>query len=229
VVRALDIVGFRAPVLIVAPHPDDESIGCGGLIAKLRQRAIEVQVVIVTDGTGSHANSRSHSPAALARLREGEALEALAVLGISAEAVAFWRLGDRFVPGVGDPGFENAVARAQTQLRTLAPGTLVIPSTSDAHGDHRAASQIWSRAAAEVPNPPRVLEYLVWPDPGQPLAPNRLSLDIADVLPLKTQAIAAHRSQHGLVVTDDPTGFSLPPELLSRAAEPLEIFFEPAS
>jgi LmbE family N-acetylglucosaminyl deacetylase len=228
-VTALDIETFRAPVLIVAPHPDDESIGCGGLIAKLRRRAVDVHVVIVTDGTGSHPNSRSHPPSALAALRESEALAALVALGVPAAAVAFWRLGDRFVPAAGEPGFENAVARAQMQLRTLAPGTLVLPNRSDAHGDHRAASQIWRQAAAEVPSPPRVLEYLVWPDPAQTMPIHPLSLDIADVLPLKIQAIAAHRSQHGQVITDDPTGFSLPPELLSRASEPREIFFEPVA
>ncbi len=221
----LDIASLQAPILVVAPHPDDESIGCGGLIAALRQRDMDVQLVILTDGTGSHANSASHPPCRLADLRQSEALAAAAILGMAPEAVAFWQLADRFVPDRDSTDFESAVARTQLRLRLLQPATLVIPGRTDSHGDHRAAWSIWTEAASGLPVKPRILEYLVWPGAeaaeGVPLL-----LDIAAVLPLKRQAIAAHRSQHGLVIADDPDGFSLPDDLLARAAEPWECFFE---
>jgi LmbE family N-acetylglucosaminyl deacetylase len=222
----LDIAQVSGPVLIVAPHPDDESIGCGGLIALLRQRGVEVKVVIVTDGTGSHPHSTSHPPERLAALRRDEAVEALSVLGVGARSIAFWQLGDRFVPTEGDPGFETAVARAQVQLHTLCPRTLVIPGNADLHGDHRAVSHIWKRAVATTQNPPRILEYLVWSNDGHSRPGRRVSLDIDGVLALKSRAIGAHRSQHGKLIEDDPTAFCLPDELLDRASEPREIFFE---
>jgi LmbE family N-acetylglucosaminyl deacetylase len=222
----LDIGKVSGPVLIVAPHPDDESIGCGGLIALLGQRGVEVRVVVVTDGTGSHPHSISHPPERLAALRRNEALEALSVLGVEARSVAFWQLCDRFVPTEGDPSFETAVARAQVQLRTLCPRTLVIPGDADIHGDHRAVSHIWKRAVATTRHPPRILEYLVWPDGAHGCPGRRVSLDIDDVLALKSRAIGAHRSQHGKLIDDDPTAFCLPDELLDRANEPCEIFFE---
>ena len=72
-----------------------------------------------------------------------------------------------------------------------------------------------------------MLEYVVWPN-AEPLGatPAGFELNIAEVLPLKQGAIAEHRSQHGLVVTDDPNGFVLPANLLARASVPYEIFFE---
>jgi LmbE family N-acetylglucosaminyl deacetylase len=103
---------------------------------------------------------------------------------------------------------------------------LVIPGPTDAHGDHRATHAIWSRAVATMPRPPRVLDYVVWPGPERP-GGAAVTLDIADVLPLKRRAVAAHRSQHGLVVDDDPGGFTLPADLLARAEQPVEAYFEP--
>jgi LmbE family N-acetylglucosaminyl deacetylase len=227
-VTALDLDGIRSPVLVVAPHPDDESIGCGGLIASLRARGVQVHIVIVTDGAGSHPNSPSYPPARLASLREAEARDALAILGVDPGAVSFWQLGDRFVPDQGAAGFESAVARALTLMRNLQPTLLVIPGGTDAHGDHRAVWSIWSRAAVEAARPPRLLEYIVWPKPDVAAEGRPLTLDIAAVLPLKRRAIAAHRSQHGQVIADDPTGFCLPDALLARAGQPQECFFEPA-
>ncbi|MEI9982848.1 MAG: PIG-L deacetylase family protein [Aliidongia sp.] len=219
---------LQAPVLVVAPHPDDESIGCGGLIATLRRCRLDVHIVVLTDGAGSHANSASYPPCRLADLREQEALEALAILGVASDAVAFWKLADRFVPDRGSAGFESVVARAQMQLHDLRPATLVIPARADSHGDHCAAWAIWTEAAARLPVKPCILEYLVWPGPEAEPEGRVWRLDIDAVLSVKQCAIAAHRSQHGQVIEDDPDGFCLPDDLLARAMEPWECFYERA-
>lgn len=224
----LDLGAIHSPVLVVAPHPDDESIGCGGLIAALRRRGVAVHVVIVTDGTGSHPNSPAYPAPRLARLREGEARDALAILGVGPDAVSFWQLADRFVPTEESTEFKGAVARALVLMRDLQPTLLVIPGATDAHGDHRAVWAIWSNAVADLRRPPRLLEYIVWPKPDLAAEGRPLTLDIAEVLPLKHRAIAAHRSQHGQVIGDDPTGFRLPDDLLARAGQPQECFFEAA-
>ncbi len=164
---ALDLGGIAGPVLVVAPHPDDESIGCGGLIATLRHRGIAVAIVIMTDGTGSQLNSPRYPAPRLAALRETEAREALSILNVDRRDVSFWRLGDRYVPTRGDD-LDRAVARARTELQGYASALLVVPGRTDAHGDHRATWAIWTRAAASLSKPPRVLEYVVWPGPERP-------------------------------------------------------------
>src|SRR5580704_16937481 len=54
-----DLMGAQ-PLLVLAPHPDDESLGCGGLIADCQARGQPVYVLILTDGAGSHRNSREY-------------------------------------------------------------------------------------------------------------------------------------------------------------------------
>jgi len=229
--RATDLdpaqLGLR--VLIVAPHPDDESIGCGGLIAVLAHRGVHINVVIVTDGSGSHPNSLKYPRSRLARLRAREATQAMRILGVHEKNVWFCGLRDRSVPARDTPGFELELTKAYALLRRFRPTTVVIPSVRDIHGDHQATAEIW-RAAIIVTKPPlQVIEYVIWPAADAGAGDNSrpsLAFDIAPFLPLKRQAIAGHRSQHGLVVTDDPSGFILPPELLARADAPYETYFE---
>src|ERR1700744_4317498 len=96
------------------------------------------------------------------------------MLVVKADAAAFWKLADRFVPERDSPDFDSVVERARLQLRLLSPRTLVIPGPTDCHGDHRAAWAIWTEAAKGSPGAPRILEYLVWP-----------GTDAVDAVPLR--------------------------------------------
>jgi LmbE family N-acetylglucosaminyl deacetylase len=58
------------PFIVVAPHPDDESLGCGGLIVDACRQGLPGKVVIVSDGAGSHPNSKAYPPDRLTALRE---------------------------------------------------------------------------------------------------------------------------------------------------------------
>src|SRR5271168_2983162 len=90
------------PFVVVAPHPDDESLACGGLIADACRQAIRGTVVIVSDGAGSHPNSRAYPPDRLKSVREGEARRAAAELGLAPDQILFLSLPDRFVPREGE-------------------------------------------------------------------------------------------------------------------------------
>lgn len=68
--------------LILAPHSDDESIGCGGLIAESVARDRPVRVVVLSDGAASHPNSATFPPPRLAALRMEETRAAVAELGL---------------------------------------------------------------------------------------------------------------------------------------------------
>lgn len=221
------------PTLVVAPHQDDESLGCGGAIALLRRSGLSVTILFISDGTGSHPNSRAYPPQRLRDMREAEALAALALLGVSGEAAIFLRLPDTAVPLPGGPGFVAAMARVGAALDAAAPRTILLPWRRDPHCDHRAAWELVRAALAGRAARPRLLEYPIWvwelagagdlPLPGE-VDGWRLAID--EVLPQKAAAIAAHHSQTTALIDDDPTGFRLLPEVLAHFAAPWEIYLE---
>ncbi len=230
--RPLDVRQL-GPALVMAPHPDDESLGCGGTIAQLRQLGYPVHVLFVSDGTLSHPNSARYPAQKLRDLREAEAREAVQILGVEPDACSFMRLPDRRVPTVNEPGFADAVATVTALLNRLKPTVLFMPWQRDPHPDHRACWQIGQRAAQEALLQPRLLEYLIWlwelgtPDDWpQPDTTQIWRVDITDVLPQRDRAIAAHRSQVTRLIDDDPTAFFLSPELLTHFAPPRELFVE---
>ena len=83
-----EMLGNR-PFIVVAPHPDDESLACGGLIADACRQGLRGKVVIVSDGAGSHPNSKAYPPDRLTALREEEAKRAAAELGLKPEDMLF--------------------------------------------------------------------------------------------------------------------------------------------
>ena len=86
------------PFIVIAPHPDDESLASGGLIAEACRQGLRGKVVVVSDGAGSHPNSKAYPPERLRVLREEEARQAGAELGLNPEQMLFLGLPDRFVP-----------------------------------------------------------------------------------------------------------------------------------
>ena len=226
----LDQIGSA---LVIAPHPDDESLGCGGTIALLRQQGYSVHVLFVSDGTMSHPNSPSYPPERLRQLRESEALDALHILNVPAENAVFMRQPDTRVAAPDSPGFADAVGFVHTLLQTLKPTTVLVPWRRDPHRDHRASWQILTAALAKLPARPRVLEYLIWlwelgTDDDMPRADEMevWRVPIESVMAQRNRAIAAHRSQVTRLIDDDPTAFYLSPALLTHFNAPLELFLE---
>ena len=219
--------------LIVAPHPDDESLGCGGLIALLRRQDIPVNVLFVSDGTGSHPNSEVYPPRRLQALREREAVAAMRQLGVSWQALFFMRLKDRFVPMPGQAGFEEAAHRLYHQLKHHSPNTILLPWRRDPHGDHEATWHLIHTALRSIPASPRLIEYPIWgwmhmPRNGalQEIEQTAWRLDIRAVLPCKKAAIAAHRSQLTDMIEDDPNGFRITPDIRAHFERPWELYVE---
>jgi LmbE family N-acetylglucosaminyl deacetylase len=219
--------------LVIAPHPDDESLGCGGTIAQLRQLNLPVYVLFVSDGTLSHPNSPSYPADRLRDLREREALAALQILGVPEENATFMRQKDRQVLTPDQPGFADTVQYVTRLLEHQRPDTILVPWRRDPHPDHRASWQLLTEAVTRVPNPPRLLEYLIWlwelgneadMPRGDEVVGWRVAIDT--VMAQRDQAIAAHRSQVTRLIDDDPTAFYLSPELLTHFARPRELFLE---
>jgi LmbE family N-acetylglucosaminyl deacetylase len=214
------------PFIVVAPHPDDESLACGGLIADACRQGLRH----CHDGAGSHPNSKAYPSDRLVALREEEAKRAGAELGLRAEDMLFLGLPDRFVPSEGE-GAERAIRAIVACVREISARSLFVSWRHDPHCDHEASYRIArqvQRRAREL----RLFEYVVW---GHTLPPStevdpircgyRIRLD-HEVLEKKRRAVAAHGSQTSGLIDDNPDGFRFTKGGLARFDLPYEFFLE---
>lgn len=229
-VRDFDAIAGPGGLVVMAPHQDDEALGCGGLLAEAAARGRDARVVFVSDGVGSHPTSKAYPPERLRGLREAEAQAAAAHLGLGSAALTFLRLPDRYVPGAG-PVAEAAATRIAALARECAATSLFVTWGHDPHGDHVTSYAIAERVGALVPGLP-VLAYTVWgwrlppgtEIPGGP--PRGARLDVGPRLPAKRAAVMAHVSQTTRLIDDDPQGFCLEPSMIEALCGPHEAFFD---
>lgn len=165
-------------VLVLSAHPDDETLGCGGTIARLAARGDRVPLVVATDGDALLVSEGAQD---LASRRRTEAAVACRILGI--DAPRFLGHPDRALDSAHDRLVDDLRGAVQTEL----PDVILLPWFGDANDDHRALS----RALIEVPMPAstQIWGYEIW----SPLPANRL-VEISDVAESKRQALLAHGS-----------------------------------
>ncbi len=213
--------------LILAPHPDDESLGCGGLIAESCARREPPVVAVLTDGAGSHPKSRSHSAPTLRTVREAETLAAAHCLGLPLDRVVFLRHPDTRAPTAGQ-AFDLAVDQVAGLLARTGARALLASWRQDPHHDHEAASLI-AVAAAQRGGVPH-WAYPVWGrtlPPGTPVpAARAVRLDVAAHREAKRRAVLSHRSQWAGLITDDPAGFQMQPDFLALFDTDHELYLE---
>jgi LmbE family N-acetylglucosaminyl deacetylase len=111
-----------SPVLVVAPHPDDEVFGCGGAIVQSIRAGAEVRLVVLTDGAAQGDPET----------RRAEAIEASARLGLGEPE--FWGLADRSLK----PDDADLAHRVRALLIDCEPKLILLPSPAEIHPDHRA-------------------------------------------------------------------------------------------
>lgn len=173
-------------LLVLAAHPDDESLGAGGLVAAAARSGLPVRVVVATAGEGSHPGATAWGADDLRRTRTAEAREAVARLrGEHAGAVDLELLD---LPDGGLAGREDEITAAISSWVT--PSTLVLaPWVGDGHPDHEAVGRVAADLAAAVA---RVWWYPIWLwhwGTGEDLPWERLR-----VVPLDAQLLAAKRA-----------------------------------
>lgn len=226
----LDDLTRGEPFVVISPHPDDESLGAGGLIAAACSRGQRVEVVLVTDGAGSHPNSKLYPTERLIDLRRVELEKAGATLGLQFDRLTCLGLPDTRAPSSG-PAFDAAVKRIGEVIRAANAKSVFVTWKRDPHCDHEASARMALALRAE--NPALALwSYPVWgwhlsPDAGvdEP-PPTGIRFDVAPWLSAKKRAIEAHRSQMTDLIGDDPGGFRFTPEKLAPFLGPFEYFLE---
>ncbi|GIL36582.1 bifunctional PIG-L family deacetylase/class I SAM-dependent methyltransferase [Phycicoccus sp. DTK01] len=218
----LDVAALAAAhdeLLVLAAHPDDETLGAGGLMAMAARAGMPVRVVVATDGEGSHPDASVWDPERLAPVRRDEAAAAVAALAPGAELRHL---------GLGDGSLADRRDELDTALDGLVrPGSLVVaPWSSDGHPDHdalgAAADEVARRRGATL------LQYPVWL--WHWATPDELPWARAHVVELdraahdrRAVALSEYGSQSaplGPAAGDQPV---LPPQVLRRASRPAEL------
>ncbi|MFL6577225.1 MAG: PIG-L deacetylase family protein [Povalibacter sp.] len=177
-------------VVVLAPHMDDEVIGCGGSLALHVQRGAKVCVVFMTDGRGGSSDisvlqgdERARRERELIEIRKAEAREALKQLGIT----------DMVCLDAPDGALGTCswvAAKLREVLDSRQPELLYLPFYLEEHPDHRATSRVLMDAAEGSAWNFQCLGYEVW----TPLFPNCL-VRIDQTIEIKKAALACYRSQ----------------------------------
>ena len=147
---------LAANAIVFAPHPDDETLGCGGTIVRKLKHGAVITVVYMTDGSASHA--RLMPADELARLRQTEAQAAANTLGLDPEQLHFLN--------VPDGHLREHLAEIQPQLQKLLdaarPEQIFVPYRHEGQDDHLATRAAALNALSKSGRPTAVYEYPVW-------------------------------------------------------------------
>jgi len=186
--------------LVFAPHPDDESIGSGALLAAAATRDAEIRVVFMTDGGNNPWPQRVarrrwrvgvEDDKRWGRLRRIEARHALTELGVNPSKATFLGLPD---DGLSALAREQLIEPIRSTIVEFNPTLLVIPSIDDFHGDHRSTHRAILKALAVSGSkrPALILSYIVH---GHATAAYRSFSAGSDEIARKRAAIGCHSSQ----------------------------------
>ena len=175
------------PAVVISPHPDDETLGCGGLIARLRSKGTDVTVVAVTDGENAYEDH-----VGLREIREREQTNALGRLGVDPQHIIRFRFPDS--------GLTNCERRLVDDLQTVVAvdAHIIAPWRLDFHPDHEVCGRAAEIIARTKGGP--LTSYFFWTwHRGDRSALDGLqlvSLPLApDEIRAKQDALHCHQSQ----------------------------------
>ena len=221
--RSTPLPTLAVPTVVFAPHPDDESLGCGGTIAIRHALGQEIRVVFVTDGAFS---TDPESRVVIALQRQQEAIEALGILGIDKHCITFLNYPDGTLQKMSPPKRAELIQELQKILAPYPQVEVFVPHHHDRHPDHEATCCLVKAALETFPGTVQLWQYpiwVLWKTPCIQFLTQLLhepsgwhSLAIGRVIDQKKRAIAAHGSQLD----------SLPPGFLKRFQQPYELFWK---
>lgn len=176
-------------ILVLSPHPDDDVVGCGGVLAICQKKGSKITIVYMTDG---RKGNPGHNEDSLVLQRREEAKNAAAVIGI--DNLIF--LDNRDAELSATP---KAVKELQDILHKVKPEAVFLPFLMDNHQDHMATNDILIKSSLKYKASLTCYGYEIW----TPITVPNLLVDITDQIEVKKQAIKQHRSQTELCPIDD--------------------------
>jgi len=173
-------------ILVLAPHPDDDVLGCGGTLVKHVAAGASVSVVYLTDGRKGDPTFPSEESLVLERQKEARA--ACALLGI--EKLEFLGIHDQALQATPD-----IVAKVRRIVKEDNPDLIYLPSFLDNHRDHFETNRILAQAGKGQSESIRVAAYETW----TPLTAPNIVVDITDSIGIKENAIRCHKTQSKVI------------------------------
>jgi LmbE family N-acetylglucosaminyl deacetylase len=200
-------------MMFVLAHPDDETFGPGGTIAKYARDGVRITVVTATSGQAGRTAGLASTPEELGRVREQEARDAADVLGIA--AIHFFGYMDGKLDQADEEEVEEKVVRRIREERPDVVVTFGPEGAGNEHRDHQRISRVATTAVASAADPERFKAQLIaglmphavskfyymtgytnpWGEMRQAFLPVTTVIDIADYLEMKIEAFRRHRSQ----------------------------------
>lgn len=202
--RVREKLGER--LIVFSPHPDDETLGCGGVIAKKLSEGYDIKVVIITDGRYAFYNvlgiKSNPTPDELKEIRKKEVKKALRILGVEEGNILFLDFVDGSLKDY-QKEFENKIIEI---LSKYSPNEVFIPHKNDGHIDHRIANKIIKEVVRKLGLRVRCYEYMITHKfarigpivdslVNHLLRKNIVKVDVSRFLHLKEQAIQEFKSE----------------------------------
>ncbi len=224
-------LGFnQKSAMVFSPHQDDETFGCGGMIAYKCEQEIPVIVVFLTDGQGAGVSDSANT---LVQTRQQEAVTALGILGVKSSEIHFLAKPDGSLQNLKPEDRQKTISQVSALIRYYQPEEIYVPHHKDCHSDHEATYQLVKTAMsdekllgiyAQNQITVELLQYPIWLFWRAPLFILLKLQDIAaahwfSITPVqekKNRAIASYKSQ----MENLPRGF------INRFLDSYEIFFK---
>jgi len=194
----------KSRIVVFAPHPDDETLGCGGTIAKRISEGYEVQIVILTDGRNAFLTTFGiefdPTPSELKGIREAEVRRASRILGVTEDSLFF--LG--FEDGTLGQNKNQVKDRVSGLINDSTPVEVYFTYEKDLNADHRVTSRVVRDAIDEMGLETRSFQYSIERKPPR-IVPSLgrffksrdsvIRVDISRFLSLKKKALGEFKSQ----------------------------------
>lgn len=228
-------------ILVLAPHPDDETLGCGGTIVRKLEEGNEVFVVFMTDGRHALSNlgiTENPTPSDMKEIRMEEAIAAAKILGLKQENLIFLNFDEKTFQQKRGIAKEKIVEIFQL----LSPEEIFYPQAKEYHKDHRLTFKLVKEALEETGFQPKQHQYIIaWAFPFyilQHLVSDRVfnniisffqkrkivRTDISKYIQVKLGAINAYKSQISLISSEQKKAV-LKRSLVDRHKKTEEDFF----
>jgi LmbE family N-acetylglucosaminyl deacetylase len=214
------------PAVIIAPHPDDEILACGGLIALKRAMGVPVLIIFLTNGENSLSGWTDEKPLKVAEVRRNQAACAAACVGVPRDALRWVGLPDGAIPLPGTDAFDAAAVKLRAEINSTAY-EIFCPHRCDSLADHEAAAELTLAAVGPAVT---VQQYIIWGWYNGyrhmlrfPVAGSPWRLDIRRVVYKKVKAMREYLQP--MAVSGIPFTGKLPPSLIANAHRHDELFF----